>query len=65
MYIWTNKAETKARELKLEARQAEQPATCGDQLVNGQIAQAWLKMGYVKEVALCLTKRSPRTWGRA
>ena len=53
MYIWTNKAESKAQELNLEAHQAGQLATCAGKLVNGQIAQAWLKMGYIREVAQC------------
>jgi hypothetical protein len=50
MYIWTEKAETRAQELNLEARPAGQPATCGNEPVTGQIAQAWLKKGYIKVV---------------
>jgi hypothetical protein len=50
MYIWTDKAEARAQKLNLEARQAEQPAVCGNDPVSGQIAQAWLKMEYIKEV---------------
>lgn len=51
MYAWTEKAESRAREIGLEERKAGQPATCGYKEVGGQIAQAWLKSGYIEKVA--------------
>lgn len=49
MYIWTEKAEARAKELGLEERKVGQLATCGYDEVYGQTAQAWLKSGYIEE----------------
>ena len=50
VYIWTEKAERRAQELNLEERKAGTIAYCGLKLLQGgQIAQSWLKSGYVEE----------------
>ena len=48
MYIWTKKAEDRAKKLGLEDRPAGIEAWCGNNPVGGQIAQAWLELGYIK-----------------
>ena len=48
MYVWTKEAEAKAKNLGLEERKEGQIANCGLDEVSGQIAQAWLKKGYIK-----------------
>lgn len=47
-YIWTVKAEQRAKELGLEERKAEHEANCGNEPVSGQISIAWLNKGYIK-----------------
>ena len=48
-YIWTAKAEIRARELGLEERKEGMPAVCGYGIVGGQTAQAWPRMWYIQE----------------
>lgn len=49
-YVWTTKAELEAKNRGLEKRRAGAIATCGYGYVSGQIAQAWLKIGYIESV---------------
>ena len=48
MYIWTKKAEDKAKKLGLEDRTAGTEAHFGYDPVGGGIAIAWLEMGYIE-----------------
>jgi hypothetical protein len=48
MYKWTKKAEDRAKEIGVEARPEGIEAWCGNHPVSGQIAQAWLELGYIK-----------------
>lgn len=48
MYVWTKKAEEVAKEMGLEPRKAGDTAKCGKDPLSGQIAQTWLKNGYIK-----------------
>lgn len=50
VYVWTKKAEESAAKLGLEVRRAGEPAYCGYAPVSGQVAEAWLRKGYIKEV---------------
>ena len=48
-YVYTKKAEERAKELGLEPRTAGTTAMCGHKPVDGMIAQAWLAKGYIVE----------------
>ena len=50
MYIYTKKAEKKAKELGLEPRKAGTVAMYGSVPLSGMIGKAWEKKGYVYEV---------------
>ena len=50
MYIWTKKAEHRAKELGVEDRPAGVEAWCGNNPVGGGIAKEWLELGYIEEV---------------
>jgi hypothetical protein len=49
MYVYTKYGEEKAKELGFNDRIAGEVAYCGKEPVSGQIAQAWLKSGYIEE----------------
>lgn len=50
-YVYTEKAEKRAKELGLEERKAGTVAMFGHQpLTGGMIAQAWKKKGYIREI---------------
>lgn len=49
-YVYTEKAERRAKELGLDERKAGAIACFGrEPLTEGMIAQAWIKKGYIKE----------------
>ena len=48
-YVYTQKAEERAKELGLEPRITGTTAMCGHKPVDGMIAQAWLAKGYIVE----------------
>jgi hypothetical protein len=51
IYVWTAKAEARARKKGLEERKEGNRAYYGDeQLTAGSVAQAWLEKGYVEEI---------------
>jgi hypothetical protein len=48
MYLWTEKAEQRAKALSLEERKAGTQAMYGrEPLLPGQISAAWLELGYI------------------
>lgn len=50
-YVYTKKAEDRARKLGLDERKAGAVAKCGHQeITGGYIARAWLAKGYIKKV---------------
>lgn len=50
-YVYTKKAESRAKELGLEERKAGAPAMFGRKpLQGGPTAEAWKKKGYVVEI---------------
>lgn len=49
-YVYTAKAEQRAKELGFDDRKEGMIATCGHDPVSGTIAQVWLNKGYIKEV---------------
>ena len=49
-YVYTEKAERRAKELGLDERKVVAIACLGyEPLTDGMIARAWLKKGYIKE----------------
>lgn len=50
MYIWTKKAEDRAKELGLDERKEGEKAMCGYSEVQGRVASAWLEKGYIKKL---------------
>lgn len=48
LYIYTEKGETKAKELGFTDRKAEQVAFCGREPVTGTTAKAWEAKGYIR-----------------
>lgn len=50
MYVFTKKAEERAKELGVEPRIAGTQAMCGYEPVFGLQAKAWLEKGYIEEV---------------
>ncbi|MGE5327994.1 MAG: hypothetical protein ACM3KR_00600 [Deltaproteobacteria bacterium] len=49
-YVWTKKAEERAKELGLEERKEGESAICGSRgMIDGGTAIAWLELGYIRE----------------
>jgi len=49
IWVWTAKAEEKAKELNLEKRKENIPAWLGHSLLCQFAPQKWVELGYVKE----------------
>lgn len=56
IYVYTEKAENRAKELGLEERKAGSPATCGYDPVRGMTAKAWKEKGYIEEKTIQTAK---------
>jgi len=50
IWVWTAKAEEKAKELNLEERKENIPAWLGYSLLGQFAPQKWVELGYVKEL---------------
>lgn len=50
IYVYTTKAEKRAEEIGVEPRRAGTIALCGWKPVDGLIASAWVRKGYIYEV---------------
>ena len=50
MYIYTDKGQRRAEEIGVEPRRSGTVAMCGWQAVDGLIALAWMKKGYIYKV---------------
>lgn len=50
IWVWTAKAEEKAKELNLEERKENIPAWLGYSLLGQYAPKKWVEIGYVKEL---------------
>lgn len=49
IWVWTRKAELRAKELGLEERKEGTPAYIGKDLLGQYAPSRWIELGYVKE----------------
>jgi len=50
IWVWTTKAEQRAKELNLEERKENIPAWLGYELLGQYAPKEWVNKGYVKEL---------------